>query len=465
MRAVLNSEAWDIVLSDYVMPGFGGLEAIALAREKDPNLPLIVVSGQIGEDTAIDAMKAGAQDYIGKGDLRRLGPAIERELLEAENRRSRKKAEDEIEKYHAHLEDLVNQRTAALSETNRALEMEIAGRRAVEQALREAEAKSSAMIKYAPTGIFEVDLRNSRLVSLNDALCTLTGYTREFLLAVNASELLDEESKKTLAERVRKHLAGEKVDGLVDYRVKKKDGSIMNVVLNVSFPRETPGIAFVVGYDVTERAKEEKERRKADERHSHLNRQLRAIRNCDQAMVRATSEKGLIDDVCRLICEETGYRMAWVGQVEHDEAKTIRPLGWGGFEDGYLQDVGITWADDERGRGPTGVAARTGKTDYFQDFAVEPRAAPWREKALARGYLSSLAIPLKDVSGEVFAVFTTYAPKPNVFNEEEIRLLEELAGDLAFGILAWRARAERARAAAILRESEEKYHNLFNNMA
>jgi K+-sensing histidine kinase KdpD len=96
METALESESWDIILSDYVMPNFSGLGAIRIARKKNPDLPLIIISGQIGEDTAVEAMKAGAHDYIGKGFLKRLGPAVERELAEAANRRERKKAEDEL---------------------------------------------------------------------------------------------------------------------------------------------------------------------------------------------------------------------------------------------------------------------------------------------------------------------------------------------------------------------------------
>jgi hypothetical protein len=95
--------------------------------------------------------------------------------------------------------------------------------------------------------------------------------------------------------------------------------------------------------------------------------------------------------------------------VEHDEARSIRPVAWGGAEGGYLANASITWDDTERGRGPTGMAARTGKTNFFQDFATEPAAAPWREAALARGYRSSIAIPLKDATGSVFGVFMLYA--------------------------------------------------------
>ena len=94
--AALDAGNWDIVLSDYVMPNFSGLNAITLTRQKNPDLPLIIISGQIGEDTAVAAMKAGAQDYILKGNLKRLGPAIERELQEATNRRERRRMQEEL---------------------------------------------------------------------------------------------------------------------------------------------------------------------------------------------------------------------------------------------------------------------------------------------------------------------------------------------------------------------------------
>lgn len=85
----LAGAVWDVVLSDYSMPGFSGLDALALVREHDPDMPFIIVSGNIGEDVAVDAMRAGANDYVLKGSLVRLVPAIEREMHEARRRRSR----------------------------------------------------------------------------------------------------------------------------------------------------------------------------------------------------------------------------------------------------------------------------------------------------------------------------------------------------------------------------------------
>jgi K+-sensing histidine kinase KdpD len=96
MADALDKQEWDIVLSDYILPSFGGLAALALVQNKGLDFPFIIVSGQIGEDVAVEAMRAGAQDYIMKGNLKRLGPAIERELEETANRRRSRKAEEEL---------------------------------------------------------------------------------------------------------------------------------------------------------------------------------------------------------------------------------------------------------------------------------------------------------------------------------------------------------------------------------
>ena len=102
-KAVAEDE-WDIILCDYVMPGFGGLEALAQLRNYGLDIPVIMISGHIGEDVAVGAMQSGASDYIMKGSLKRLVPAVRRELREAADRRERKKVERELEKKTRELE-------------------------------------------------------------------------------------------------------------------------------------------------------------------------------------------------------------------------------------------------------------------------------------------------------------------------------------------------------------------------
>ena len=185
-----------------------------------------------------------------------------------------------------------------------------------------------------------------------------------------------------------------------------------------------------------------------------LNRKLQAISNCNQMLLRATDEQSLLEGICRIVCEEAGYRMAWVGYAENDEAKSVRPVAWAGTEERYLANLGITWADTERGSGPTGMAIRSGKSCCIQDFATDPRLAVWRESVLQQGYRSGSALPLKDEHGNAFGSLTIYCAQPNAFTPEETRLLEELAGNMAFGIVTLRSGAARKRAEDALRDSE-----------
>ena len=187
------------------------------------------------------------------------------------------------------------------------------------------------------------------------------------------------------------------------------------------------------------------QREGAEDARWRLNRELRAISSCHQTLMRAVDEQTLLDDICRIACEEAGYHMVWVGFAEHDDAKSVRPVASAGFDDGYIAQAGITWADTERGRGPAGTAFRTGETVCIQDYARDPLAAPWRAEALRRGYRSGIALPLKDEGSVAFGTLNIYSTEPNAFTSEEIRLLKELSGDLAFGIMVLRARAERKR--------------------
>jgi diguanylate cyclase (GGDEF)-like protein len=107
MMETLDARGWDIIIADYMMPNFTGLDALKLMQEKEFDLPFIILSGSIGEDTAVEAMKAGVHDYIMKGNLTRLLPAINREVKEAAVRRARTQAETTAQ-YLAYYDPVVN---------------------------------------------------------------------------------------------------------------------------------------------------------------------------------------------------------------------------------------------------------------------------------------------------------------------------------------------------------------------
>ncbi len=197
-----------------------------------------------------------------------------------------------------------------------------------------------------------------------------------------------------------------------------------------------------------------------EERLKRLNRELKAVSECGQAIVRARDEGGLLREVCRIICETAGHRMAWVGMAEEGEEKRVRPVAWAGAELGYLSEVRTTWGESEWGRGPMGRAIRSGKSAYMQSFAEDPLAAPWREAALSRGYEGAIGLPLVGVGAMFRGVLMIYAGRREAFIPEEVRLLEELAEDLAFGMSVLRIREERREAEEALRESEARFRSL-----
>ncbi len=292
---------------------------------------------------------------------------------------------------------------------------------------------------------------DEQVVSWNRGAEQIYGYTAAEITGQPVSVLVPKDRLEELEQIMARLSAGEAIEHFETARV-RKDGQVIYVALTTSPIRNAAGKvvgASTIARDITKR-------KQAEDALRRMNRELRAISNCNQVLMRATSEQALLKDICRIVCDEAGYRMAWVGYAENDETKTVRPVAWAGAEDAYLKSANVLWSDSERGSGPTGIAIRNGKSCIAQDFAIEAHIAPWREEALARGYRSSIALPLNDESGAVFGAFTIYSAEPNAFTPEEIRLLEELAGDLAFGINVLRARTERNRVEAEIRKLNQE---------
>jgi len=178
---------------------------------------------------------------------------------------------------------------------------------------------------------------------------------------------------------------------------------------------------------------------------TRANRDLRLLSDCNMALARAEDEQALLEEVCRLCVQTGGYRMAWIGYAEHDEAKAVRVMAQFGDSGGYLENIRLSWADVEAGRGPTGTSIRTGVHVVNQNFLGNMQVAPWRDAAVAQGFQSSVALPL--VCGDVvLGALMLYAGEPNAFDEEEVKLLLELANDCAYGIVAMRTREEHSAA-------------------
>ena len=186
------------------------------------------------------------------------------------------------------------------------------------------------------------------------------------------------------------------------------------------------------------------EQSRRDERLIRANRSWKMLSECNQALIWASDESNLLDEICRIVVETGGYRMAWIGYAEHDGEKTVKPMAQKGFDDGYLESVKITWDESETGRGPTGTAIRTGAPCLIRDILHDPSYRPWRSEAIRRGYQSSIALPLI-AEERVLGALNIYATEPDAFDEDEVALLMRLADNLAYGIETLRTKAKHDR--------------------
>ncbi len=189
--------------------------------------------------------------------------------------------------------------------------------------------------------------------------------------------------------------------------------------------------------DITRRDKANRELEKA-------NRALRTLSECNKILARPLAEQEMLQQICRVIVEEGGYHLAWVGIALDDAGKTVQPLVHWGFEDNYLEMVKIVWADDDQGQGPTGTAIRTGRPVTCQNILTDARFAPWREEARKRGYASSVSLPLL-VNEKTIGALNIYAVEQDCFAAQELGLLQGLASDISYGIITRRITQERKK--------------------
>jgi PAS domain S-box-containing protein len=192
MHAALETQEWDVILCDYAMPNFNALAALASLKETGLDIPFIVISGTVGEGAAVEAMRAGAQDYLMKGNLARLAPTIEREIQEAGNRRARRQAEAE---------------------------------------LLTSEAQYRRLLDTANEGIWVFDTElNTKYV--NQRLAELLGVSAQAMIGHHVSDYLDADSLADVEHRWQ--LREEGIKEHYDLRLRRKDGSELWVIASAT---------------------------------------------------------------------------------------------------------------------------------------------------------------------------------------------------------------------------------------
>jgi PAS domain S-box-containing protein len=191
MTDALSAGGWNIILADYRMPSFTGNAALKLLKDRNQDIPFILISGKIGEDTAVEAMKAGANDYVMKDNLARLAPAVERELREVEIRRKRRMADE---------------------------------------ALHKSEFRFRQIYDNAPVMMHSID-KDGMIRNLNRKWLAEMGYSRDEMIGRSVAEVMTPESVETLWRILPKFWQDRKVADL-PYRYIRKGGAIIEVLLD-----------------------------------------------------------------------------------------------------------------------------------------------------------------------------------------------------------------------------------------
>ncbi len=236
MSTALDAQQWDVVIADYVLPHFDGLAALAMVKGRGLDLPVIIVSGHITDDTAVAAMTAGAHDYVMKAYLARLGPAIDRELREAAVRTAQRASEKELW---------------------------------AEQAFR------GALENSIPSGIAVVDLNGSQTY-VNRAFCRMVGWTEDELIGKKPPfDYWPPEEVENITSTLAKVVESQCPPGGLELRLRCKDGQQFDALLLVTALKDT--FDNITGWlssitDITQRKQAEDALRRS---HEELERRVR----------------------------------------------------------------------------------------------------------------------------------------------------------------------------------------------
>lgn len=228
----------------------------------------------------------------------------------------------------------------------------------------------------------------------------------------------------------------------IEYRIIRPDGQLRYIhALAETQPEPQEEVRRLWGtvQDITERKQAELELHR-------LNRALKMLTACNEALVRGNDEMQLLNEICQFAINIGGYMLAWVGYAQDDAKKAIEVMIYAGSSEdaAFLSRLQLSWSETVRpGQGPAGRTIRSGMPVICEDIAKDP-AFCWADEAQSRGYRAAICLPLRS-NGHTFGLLALYSGETRSLPAEEISLLTQMADDLAFGICNIRARDEQKK--------------------
>ncbi len=380
LETALQERTWSAALVDYLLPQFSGLDAIKLIRNHDPDLPVIVVSGKIGEEVAVAAMRAGAHDYVMKDNLTRLAPAVRRELADASVR---------------------------------------AAKRAAEEALRDSEARYRAIVedqtelvcRWQPRGV---------LTFANRAFCEYFSLSAAEVAGKPVLDFIAEEDRPNVLQRIRELTPQEPVAS-GERRVHRPDSSLAwhEWTDRGTFDQSGRLVALQsVGRDITER-------RTAAEAERQRLLLVEVLRDTAAALNSTLELDGVLDRILANVGWVIPHDASAIFSVTNGKARLLRTGGW--------EDQGIEDLPDDVTLSAVEFSALTamiesGRPLVIQNTAKDPR---WRGASRRLGWVRSFAAaPLFDEE-KAFGVMALFCSRTDYFTSDHLEMLEGFASQAA----------------------------------
>jgi diguanylate cyclase (GGDEF)-like protein/PAS domain S-box-containing protein len=385
----LSAFSPDLIISDFSMPGaFDGLHALDIAHERVPDTPFVFVSGTIGEERAVEAMKRGATDYVLKDRLHRLAPVIKRALKEHAERTALRETEHELDRTRSRLDRIL-----------------------------------SSLVDV----VWSVSTTSCETLYVNDAAAAMYGrpvsdFTANPRIWLESVHPGDRARIEALWKRA---LEGEAFEA--EYRIVTPEG-VQRWIHNRAQPvcDDTGSITRVDGL-----ARDVTERRSHEEKITRLSRVRAVLSGINAAIVRVSDKQQLYADACHIAVHGGGFKEAWIGDVDPQTLRSERAASCCD----YGQVLHNSLTVQERG-GAVGAlldqAISTGRPSTCNDVAAGTMMIG-AEGGTQRDCRSVAILPL-NIAERVTAVLALYADEPDFFDEEEMKLLEDLAGNLSFAL-------------------------------
>ncbi len=304
------------------------------------------------------------------------------------------------------------------------------------------------LFDHAPVCIHEIDT-DGRLLSMNRAGLNLLGVADEGrIVGLPYLNFVGPQDRERIGLLMAKALAGKAVEFEFASVGAKRTRFFASCFIPVPNAAGDAGKLIGISTDVSTRAAEHAELLR-------LNNTQAVLVHCNHSLARATDESALLKAFCENLVEPGGYSFAWVGYARNGKRSRVRMVAHAGLEHADFTAAVLAAANAADKPSACRDTIENGRPVILRNIEKEPELAPWGDTARRFGYRSMVALPLQ-AAGAVFGNFSIFSTEADAFDDREVALLGELAGDLAYGIQTVRSRAAKAQKVRRLREEVEK---------